>query len=171
LTVLWLTTTLTDHPCLFAVRCVACHRRQVVAGRGGATNQLLAIRSATGEQVFNLSSSIDWISWAVEDATGDIVGLGSCLCVASAAVPACPAVCQLGALLFLRWDVAAAVQVQNEQVFNLSTAETVPPPAVTNAVQIVDIGGGGGYKPRLVASGGALIQSTGVYSQLIMKRP
>ena len=34
-----------------------------------------------------------------------------------------------------------------------------------------DIGGGAGYHPRLVTAGGALIQSTGVFSQLIMKRP
>ena len=102
------------------------------------------------------------ISWAVEEISGDVVGLGSCLCLSSAAAPHCPSECRLGALLFLRWDVKAAMDARGDPV---------PPPTIVNSMQITDIGGGAGYRPRLVQSGGALVQSKGVYSQLIMKRP
>ena len=105
-----------------------------------------------------MRSSLDWISWAFEKQTGTIVGLGSCLCVHEQGQPeSCPPECVLGALLFLRWGPDLAQQ-----------------PRVLHTMQLVDIGGGQGYKPRLVGSGGALVQTSraqDTFAQLIMKRP
>jgi hypothetical protein len=65
---------------------------RVVGGRTtDGTTELVAIDSSTGVVVFNVSMPLDWISWSVEEASGDVVGLGSCLCLASAATPHCPA--------------------------------------------------------------------------------
>ena len=121
-------------------------------GKSEFPGHVVAIRAATGAVAVHLRSAIDWLSWAVESKTGDIVGLGSCLCVQGQS--GCPQECVFGGLLFLRWG-----------------EDLSKPPRVLSSVQITDIGGGAGYHPRLVTAGGALIQSTGVFSQLIMKRP
>eukprot|EP01049_Picozoa_sp_SAG25_P025881 SAG25_NODE_12564_length_278_cov_0.581006_1_plen_68_part_01 len=47
---------------------------RVVAGRTtDGTTELVAIDSSTGVVVFNVSMPLDWISWSVEEASGDVV--------------------------------------------------------------------------------------------------
>ena len=113
-------------------------------GKSDFPGHVVAIRAATGAVAVHLRSAIDWLSWAVEAKTGDIVGLGSCLCVPGGGQSSnCPKECVLGGLLFLRWG-----------------PDLSKPPRVLNSVQITDIGGGGGYRPRLVPGEHDRLQTT-----------
>ena len=86
-------------------------------------DEMDAGRAATGAVAVHLRLAIDWISWAVEAKTGDIVGLGSCLCVQGQS--GCPKECVIGGLLFLRWgpDLSKPPRVLNSMQITVTTCE------------------------------------------------